>query len=310
MRRVIAQSPASRVRAAGVLLRSSAGALAALLLAFAGTNFFLGIGSSSLFVDESFSWNIAAPPLRDLYSQVKLTEVAPPGYYAGLHAWLHLGSSISEAWMRTPSAVAGICLVAATGWLAHLVAGRTAALCAALLTLASPLVLTYAQQIRAYIFVMLATTLAVGLAVRAMQGNGHRISWLAASATAGVAAIWLHYTCLPVIAGLIVWVVTRPTVTTRAKLIYATVLVFAQALVTPLLSQQASTGNPGTERFAHLTPTNAIDVLGNPLDGRFPATRRRSSSPRSPAAWPSSRFATRSRTKILCYSSPPARCFP
>jgi 4-amino-4-deoxy-L-arabinose transferase-like glycosyltransferase len=239
------------------------------ILALAGINFVGGVGASSLFVDEAFSWIVASHPLGDLYSQVKLSEVAPPGYYLLLHIWLEVGGSMTETWMRIPSAVAGMALVCATGWLCQLVAGPRAAVVGGLLVAVSPLVLTYAQQVRAYVFVMLAVTLAVALAFKAVQLQERRSIWLVASACCAVAAIWLHYTCLPVIAALVIWLLTRPELSARAKCVYGAVLLIAQAAVTPLLIHQASTGNPGADAYAHLNLTNAFAVLGNPVDGQY-----------------------------------------
>ncbi len=245
-----------------------AAALAAVLV-LGGVNFVGGVGAASLFVDEAFSWIVASHPLADLYSQVKLSEVAPPGYYLLLHIWLQIGGSMTETWMRIPSVIAGIGLVAAVAWLCQLLGGRRAAVTGALLTAISPLVLTYAQQVRAYVFVMLATTVAVALALEASRRSRHRPAWLTASGCCGVAAIWLHYTCLSVVIALAVWVLTRPEFSGRAKTIYVAALAVAQGVVTPLLIHQASTGNPGADAFSHLNVTNAFAVLGNPVDGQY-----------------------------------------
>jgi hypothetical protein len=52
--------------------------------------------------------------------------------------------------------------------------------------------------------------------------------------------------------------------------VYSASLVAAQALVTPIMVSQFAADNPGAARFSRLTFENAIDVLGTPLDGRYP----------------------------------------
>jgi len=248
---------------------------AALLLGLAAGNFLFRLGSSSLFVDEAFSWTVASAPIRDLYAQVKLSEVAPPGYYAGLHAWMTVGGSESEGWMRALSAVGGLGVVAAVIWLADMVGGRRAAIGAGLLAALSPLVLRYSQEARAYIFVMLAVTLAAGASVKAIQASDTRAErrWALAATAASVAAVWLHYTALLIIVPLGVWLFRHPGLTRQLKVIYLVSVGVAQLAVTPLMLHQLSGDNPGAARYARLTRDNALDVLGTPFDGRYPNNR-------------------------------------
>ena len=58
--------------------------------------------------------------------------------------------------MRLPSTLAALALVVVTYRLATLLLGRRAGLVAAALTAMSPLVLSYGQQVRAYIWVVLS----------------------------------------------------------------------------------------------------------------------------------------------------------
>ena len=240
------------------------------ILALAALNLLPGLGSSSLFVDEAFTWTVASTPLADLYSQVKASEVAPPLYYGALHAWMKLGGSESEEFMRALSALAGIGLVAAVIWLGRCVGGRPTAILAGLLAALSPLVLRYGQEARAFVFTMLAVTVSVAAATQAIDDRANRVRWLGLAGAASVTAVWLHYTSLLVVVPLAAWVISRPELSRRAKLGYAAALVAAQALVTPIMVSQFAADNPGAARFSRLTFTNAIDVLGTPLDGRYP----------------------------------------
>ena len=239
------------------------------ILALATLNLFVGLGSSSLFVDEAFTWTVASTPFADLYAQTKASEVAPPLYYGALHAWMKLGGSESELFMRAFSALAGIGVVAGVMWLGC-VAGRQAAILAGLLAALSPLVLRYGQEARAYVFTMLAVTVSVAAAMQAIDDRANRARWLGVAIAGSITAVWLHYTSLLVVVPLAVWVLARRELSRRAKLVYSASLVAAQALVTPIMVSQFAADNPGAARFSRLTFTNAIDVLGTPLDGRYP----------------------------------------
>ena len=240
------------------------------ILALAAFNLLLGIGSSSLFVDEAFTWTVASAPLADLYAQVKASEVAPPLYYGALHTWMKLGGSESEALMRALSALAGVRLAAAGRWLGWSVAGRRTAILAGLLAALSPLVLRYGQEARAYVFTMVAVTVSVAAATQAVDDRANRSRWLGLAIAGSVTAVWLHYTSLLVVVPLAVWVITRRELSRRAKALYSASIVVAQALVTPIMVSQFAADNPGAARFSRLTLANAIDVLGTPLDGRYP----------------------------------------
>lgn len=89
----------------------------AAILAVAGLNLTWGLGASSLFVDEVYSWRAASVPLGELFHRVRFDEVAPPTYYVFLHEWIGRLGSQAEWVMRLPSALAGIALVGATYWL-------------------------------------------------------------------------------------------------------------------------------------------------------------------------------------------------
>ena len=151
------------------------------------------LGAASLFVDEVYSWRAAASGLGALLHRVHVDEVAPPTYYLLLHGWISLLGTDAEWALRLPSAVAGLSLIGLTFWLANELGGRRAGTIAATATAVSPLVLEYGQQARAYVFVMAAVTLAVAAAARAARSEDLGPRWLALSAAAAGAALWIHY---------------------------------------------------------------------------------------------------------------------
>jgi uncharacterized membrane protein len=156
-------------------------------------------------------------------------------------------------------------------WLGRLVAGGTGALLAALMAALSPLVVGYAQEVRAYIFVMLFAAIAVAAAIEATRRPDEARRWIGVSAAASVATIWLHYTGLLVILPLAAFVWTSRELGVVARRGYAVACATAFLIVAPLMVLQLRAGHQGgVAPFAQPTATNFARVLGTPFDGGFP----------------------------------------
>ena len=141
-----------------------------------------GLGRSSFFIDEIFSWNASNQGWSGIVDAVQQQEVTPPLYYVILWGWIGLTGAESELALRLPSAFAGIALVGAVAWLGTTVGGRRAGVVAGLLAALSPLALQYAQEVRAYVFVMLAVTVAAAATIRLAQ-EPERRRWLVIACT-------------------------------------------------------------------------------------------------------------------------------
>jgi len=115
---------------------------------------------------------------------------------------------------------------------------RRVALWAAALCAISPLIQSYAQETRVYVFTMLALVVAVGATVRACHRPKGRIPLLTLGALSAFLAIWLHYTAASVVLPLTVWVVTRSELSWRERAGFLAACVVAQATVMPLLLEQ------------------------------------------------------------------------
>lgn len=242
----------------------------ALAVPVAAFNVLWGLGASSLFVDEAFSWALSLVPAGGLYDAVSRSEVAPPTFYGGLHLWRVVFGD-SEAALRLMSFCAVVPLVALVAWLSAMLGrNRLAGVLGGLFAAASPLVLEYGTQVRAYIFCMLAVTLAVTAGVRYVMGPARRRRWLVLSGASAVAALWLHYTAIPIIAALALWLLLDRRVPRWLALAYSLTLGAAQAVVTPLMLSQAQ--NAGAKAFGTLTFDNVVRTFGAPLDGRYPVS--------------------------------------
>ncbi len=247
--------------------RAVKGALGAILL-LGAANFVWQLGAINYFADEVLSiWN-TTPSLSHVIAQVNRTESNPWTYFVLLHEWLgHTGAG-REWSTRLPSVLAGIALIAAVFWLARALLPRAAALGAAALTAISPLVLQYAQQVRMYVFVMLAVTLAAGAAIRAPGQPERRKRLLVLGSVASVAALWLHYFAVLVIGPLCVWVAVQHSLTRRQRIAFLATSMVAELLTLPVFIEQShNTG--GLHGIADLSLTNVLYVLGSPFGGRF-----------------------------------------
>ena len=240
------------------------------VLVIGAANFLWQLGSSSYFVDEVLSIEHALPTLGTVNHVVTHTETTPWTYFWGLHFWLHLTGSQNEWVTRLPSAIAGVALVGMVFWTARAFLDRSGALLAAALTALSPIVLTYAQQVRVYVFVMLAVTAAVGLTVRAVQQPMCSRSLLAAGAAAAVLGLWLHYTAILVVAPLCVWLGFQRNLGARVRAGFVGACLIGVAVELPLLLRQydyAPNGGLGSAASVH--PTSVVQVLETPFNGRY-----------------------------------------
>ncbi len=145
-----------------------------------------------------------------------LTHFSIPGATCiplNFYSWL-LGATVgwSEIWLRLPSLVGGVAIVAAGPWLAREIIGtRRAGLLAGLLAV-SPLLIFYSRICRPYSAVALLAFASLLFAARWLQSGGRRSAAL--FAVTGVLAIYFHLfaavtVAAPMLAGLILLIHAR-----------------------------------------------------------------------------------------------------
>jgi mannosyltransferase len=241
------------------------------VLVLAAVNFLVGLGASSLYIDEGLSWSAASAPLGAVTDHVAAVEITPPLHYLGLHEVLRV--SDSEVAMRLPSALAGIGLVAAVLGVGTRAAGRTAGRASATLAAVSPLILDYSQQARAYVFAALGVTLAAGAmleAERRGRGSRGRRAWLGAAAAASVLAVWTHYTAALAILPLLASSAYRHGITRREALAVGGATGLGWLALAPLLLDQLDNGTEqGVAVLGALTVANVLEALGAPFDSSY-----------------------------------------
>ena len=241
-----------------------------------GLNFAWQLGSSSLYVDEVQSTQVALAPIGHFLHVLAHIEVTPPAYFLGLHEWLvRLGDPEHDWVYRMPSVLGGIALVPAVGWLALRVLGRRGpALLAPLLCALSPFVLEHAQRAQGYVFVALGSAVAVAAVLEAglrhRSGGGAR-GWVALSLVVAVVTLFTHYLALVAVGPLCAWLLVGSSgLPRRWCRAYAIVCAGALAVLAPLLIWQHSyfPGRTGVAASAALTGANFRRMLEVIFDGR------------------------------------------
>ena len=140
------------------------------VLALAGFLRVLGIGTHSLWFDESFSWLVARQPGWAILTQ-RLEPILPPLYHFLLHFWLRLGES--EASLRSFSVLCSLLTVPLMYALGRELLTPATGLAAALLTATMPFQVYFAQEARLYALVILLSTVMLWGFVRSWNSAGY-----------------------------------------------------------------------------------------------------------------------------------------
>ena len=149
----------------------------------------LFIGRKNFWLDESYSFVAAHRPLGDLLRLVTHDESNMSPYYLALHEWLRIGRS--EGTIRLLSVPAAVATVPVIYSLAHRLRGQRTALVAGFLAAGNLMLVTYAQEARAYSLVLFLVTLSMLLFVELVSAP--RIWVAVAWALVSAVAVYAHY---------------------------------------------------------------------------------------------------------------------
>lgn len=157
----------------------------------------LGVADHSLWFDEQASAFFSDQPFARLWSDWMLRETNPPLYYSMLRAWRAVFGS-SDLAIRALSVAASLAAIVLISAVARRAYGARAGLIAAGLAALSGRQLYFAEQARAYIFVLCAVLVAIGALLAFGATDDARRRWRCAAlfAAAAVAGIYLHTTML------------------------------------------------------------------------------------------------------------------
>jgi mannosyltransferase len=160
------------------------------------------LGEQSFWSDEATTWQIVAHGLGHVLHQVPQTESTPPLYYVLLWCWSRV-FGLSEAGLRSLSAVFGTATIVVMWAIGRRVASERAGLVAALLTAANPFLVWYSQEARAYALLLLLSAVSLLALVRVLSSpsRGRVLAWGIAAALALAA----HYYAIVVIVPEALW---------------------------------------------------------------------------------------------------------
>ncbi len=165
---------------------------------------FSTLGEQSFWTDEATTYAIVAHGLGHVISAVPKTESTPPLYYVVLWLWSR-AFGLSEAGLRSLSALWGVLTIAVVGLVGRRLANERVGLAAAVLTAVNPIMVWYSQEARAYAMVIFLSALSLLLLLWALERPESRR--LAAWGVCGAAAISTHYFAVFVIVPEVVWIV-------------------------------------------------------------------------------------------------------
>src|SRR4051812_46892073 len=148
---------------------------------------------SALWLDEAQSVAIARLPLRQIPGALR-QDGAPPLYYVLLHEWVSVFGAGNGA-VRSLSALFSIGAVGVLAVVAHRLAGRSAALCAALLMMTTPFAIRYATETRMYALLTLEVALLVLAVHQCLRRDGQLAAHLGV-AGCSAALLYTHYWAL------------------------------------------------------------------------------------------------------------------
>lgn len=161
-------------------------ALAAVVLVAAGLRLH-DLGAESFWHDEAWTWGLVRGD--GLLWKLTRLDAHPPLYFALLHAWARFGDS--EAWLRLPSALAGIASVLLIARLGRRLGGPRAALAAALFLALSPFAIRYSREARSYALLFLLCLAALDAVLDLRDDPGSR-AWIRLGLLGGAIGL-THY---------------------------------------------------------------------------------------------------------------------
>ena len=190
--------PQTRTRSAAVF------AVTLLTLLGAGLRFWR-IGHQSFWYDEALTFDLVHHTFGQMLTLVKHTNGEPPLYFALAWIWVRI-FGVSEAGLRSLSAVAGVAAIPVIYGTGVRLASRRAGLIAAALIACNPLLIWYSQEARSYSLLIFTSALSL-LAFAHLLTPRPSPGWLATWTLAAILAPASHYYAALIIVPEGIWLV-------------------------------------------------------------------------------------------------------
>ncbi|MEA2309326.1 MAG: mannosyltransferase [Thermoleophilaceae bacterium] len=219
------------------------------------------LGNQSLWYDETFTRAIVTmPSLGDVWHGVKATEGTPPLYYLVTWVWAKLFGVGSDAALRATAGIAGVAAAPAAFAALRRFTGGRSALATAAIVAASPMLVWYSLDARAYSLLVLLALVSIWALALLLEAPSRRrwIAW----ALAAAAALWTHYfAAFLVVAEVAVLLWRLPA--ERVRTIAWSALVATLAL--PLLPVLSAQGDTRTDHIGSLALGDRLEQTGRQL---------------------------------------------
>ena len=191
---------------------------------------FATLGVQSMWLDEAITHRLMARSFSGMLSALPHSESTPPLYYVLEWPWVRVFGA-GAVGMRSLSAVFGTLTIIVVGAIARRLGGMRAACGAAALAAASPLLIWYSQEARAYALVVLLCALTVLCLLRG-DWRGFAI--------AAVLALATHYFAIFVVVPELAWLAWRHGRRSRTAALAVGAVFLGGAALLPLAIVQAS----------------------------------------------------------------------
>jgi len=178
----------------------------------------------SFWLDEAVTHQLVTRTLRGMLSAIPHSESTPPLYYLAAWVWVRVFGA-GEAGLRSLSALIGTATIVLLALIARRLAGNRAALAAAALAAANPLLIWYSQEARAYALLVALCALTLWCLLRE-DWRG----WALAAAL----ALATHYFAVFIVVPELGWLVWRHARDSRRAAWSAGAVVVAGAALAPL----------------------------------------------------------------------------
>ncbi len=200
---------------------------------------FWRIGHQSFWYDESVTVGLLHHSLGGMLNLLPKLEGTPPLYYIAAWLWTRV-FGLSEAGVRSLSALAGVLLIAVIYGIGAKLISRRAGLLAAALAACNPFLSWYSQEARAYSLLALMVSLSL-LSFAHLREPRPQARWVAAWTLASAAALATHYYAIVAVAPEAAWLLWLHRRDPRVWYAITLVVVAGVALIPLALEQKGNT---------------------------------------------------------------------
>jgi hypothetical protein len=191
---------------------------------------FSTLAVQSFWLDEAVTHQLVTRSLGGMLSAIPHSESTPPLYYAAAWLWVQVFGT-SAAGMRSLSALFGTATIVVVALIARRIAGNAAGVAAAALAAASPLLIWYSQEARAYALLVLLCAISLWCLLRE--------DWRG-FAVAAALALATHYFAVFFVGPEVAWLAWRHWRRSRAARIACAAVAIVGLALLPLAVVQAS----------------------------------------------------------------------